>query len=95
MTVYLKIHCISTISNTCKFTSKCMKIVKQIPITFHMHTYILNTLLIKEGLLLEKGIFPICCFKKKIFLSTTPTIKHKQFVSLIFFFPNLITTQVT
>lgn len=42
-----------------------MKIVKQIPITFHMHTYILNTLLIKEGLLLEKGIYPICCFKKK------------------------------
>lgn len=43
-----------------------------------MHIYILNTLLIKESLLLEKGIFPICCFKKKSFLSTTPTIKTNR-----------------
>lgn len=70
---------------------------KKVPITFQMHIYLLNTLQIKESLLLEKKEY--CLFadsrKKKSYLLTTPTIKTNSILYHYFFFPNLITIPVT
>lgn len=60
---------------------------KSVPITFQMHIYLLNTLQIKESLLLEKKniIYLLIQEKKIIFVDNTHN-KIKQYTSLIFFF---------
>lgn len=69
---------------------------KPVPITFQMHIYLLNTLQIKESLLLEKkNITYLLIQEKKTYLLTTPTIKTNSILYHYSFFPNLITIPVT
>lgn len=69
---------------------------KIVPITFQMHIYLLNTLQIKESLLLEKKNITYLLIQEKKIISVDNTHnKNKQYTSLISFFPNLITIPVT
>lgn len=60
---------------------------KTVPITFQMHIYLLNTLQIKESLLLEKKEYYLFADSRKKIISVDNTHnKNKQYTSLIFFF---------
>lgn len=68
---------------------------KTVPITLQMHIYLLNTLQIKESLLLEKKEYYLFADSRKKNLLTTPTIKTNSILYHYSFFPNLITIPVT
>lgn len=60
---------------------------KTVPITFQIHIYFLNTLQIKESLLLEKKNITFLLIQEKKIISVDNTYnKNKQYTSLIFFF---------
>lgn len=60
---------------------------KKVPITFQMHIYLLNTLQIKESLLLEKKNITYLLIQEKKIISVDNTHnKNKQYTLSLFFF---------